>query len=241
MPELSIIVPCYNEAKNIPLILKRFSQVLQGYSAELLLVNNGSRDNSSEVFRYELKNPAYRFARIVNIAKNIGYGHGIMTGLREAKGDVLCWTHADLQTDPADVIKAYKKFREAGEGSRIFIKGRRVKRKFGEFFFTFGMSLLASVVLRKILFDINAQPKMFSRSFYKQMQNPPNDFSLDLYGLYLAKHFNYKVHTVPVHFGERMYGKSKSAVDFKSRCRTIIRTVIYIFALRDKITTNKLP
>ncbi len=236
MPALSIIVPCYNEAENILLILEKFSRVLKGLSAELILVNNGSTDESGEILRGELKNPLYCFARVVSIAKNIGYGHGIMTGLREAKGDVLAWTHADLQTDPADVIRAYQKFRELEKkDANILIKGRRLNRRLGERFFTFGMACLASFVLGEALYDINAQPKMFSKSFLLKMKNPPDDFSLDLYLMYLAKHFNYKTYTIPVHFGERIYGESKSAANFKSRCRTIMRTFKYTFALRSRM------
>jgi glycosyltransferase involved in cell wall biosynthesis len=232
MPKLSIIVPCYNEAKNIPIILEKFSSALEGYSAELILVNNGSTDESGEVIRYQLQNPLYGFARVVNISKNTGYGHGIISGLGAAKGDVLSWTHADLQTDPEDVVRAYKKFCKIAGNQNIFIKGRRVKRRFGDNAFTFGMSVIASFVLGKILYDINAQPKLFSRSFFEMMQSPPVDFSLDLYALYLAKKSGYKIHTIPVSFGERMHGESKWAFSFKSRYKTTLRTIRYIFALR---------
>lgn len=240
MPDLSIIVPCYNEAKNIPIILEKFFQVLRGCSAELLLVNNGSTDESAEVFSRELKNQKYNFARVVNVSKNIGYGHGIMAGLKEAGGNILAWTHADLQTDPRDAVSAYKEFCKLGRGNKIVVKGRRINRKFGEWVFTLGMSCLASAVLRKLLYDINAQPKMFQKSFLAMMKDPPNDFSLDLYALYIAKHYGYSVHTIPVHFKERVHGESKSAASFTSRCKTIIRTIRYIFALRAKTASDKI-
>ena len=47
--KLSIIVPCYNEAENIPLILKKFAGIIKRNDIEVLLVNNGSKDNSQEV------------------------------------------------------------------------------------------------------------------------------------------------------------------------------------------------
>lgn len=46
--KLSIVVPCYNEADNIPLILERFNEVINNNEVEVVLVNNGSTDNSAE-------------------------------------------------------------------------------------------------------------------------------------------------------------------------------------------------
>lgn len=47
--KLSIVVPCYNESKNIPLILEKFSSVIKRDDVEVLLVNNGSKDSSQEI------------------------------------------------------------------------------------------------------------------------------------------------------------------------------------------------
>ena len=60
------------------------------------------------VFAEQLSHLLDRFGRVVTVPVNLGYGHGILSGLREAKGDYLAWTHADLQTDPADVVKAWE-------------------------------------------------------------------------------------------------------------------------------------
>lgn len=240
MKKISIVVPCYNEAKNIPIILEKFSRALKGYSAELLLVNNGSTDESREIFNHELQNPEYSFAKVMNVTKNIGYGHGVMIGLRQTSGEILAWTHADLQTDPADVVRAYQKFLELGIDNKVFIKGKRVNRRVSEKIFTFGMASIASIVLGKVLYDINAQPKMFHKSFVSLMRDPPNDFSLDVYALYLAKRYGYRVATIPVYFGKRIYGESKSAFNIRSRLKTIIRTIKYIFYLRVKTLFGKI-
>ena len=77
-----------------------------------------------------------------------------MQALKQAKGDVLAWTHADMQTDPNDVITAYeyylKAIRQGAQGQKIFIKGRRRHRKLLEAFFTFGMQIIAWLVLKNI-------------------------------------------------------------------------------------------
>ena len=68
--ELSIVLPCYNEEGNIPLILKRFREVLSGMDkVEVLLVDNGSTDNSKDIFASELSKPENDFGRLVVVEK----------------------------------------------------------------------------------------------------------------------------------------------------------------------------
>ena len=55
------------------------------------------------------------------------------------------------------------------------------------------MSIFETILLRTFLYDINAQPTIFERSFYESWVNPPTDFSLDLYSFYLAKEKNSKL------------------------------------------------
>ena len=104
--KFSIIIPCYNESKNIPLILEKFSKIINRPDIEVLIVNNGSKDNSEKVLNELI--PKHNFSKSITIDKNIGYGFGITSGLCEAKGEFLAYTHADLQTDPADLLKAFK-------------------------------------------------------------------------------------------------------------------------------------
>lgn len=234
---LSIVVPCHNEEKNIPLILKRFLDAYRKHPFELILVNNASTDNSKKIFNSLLSEKKYKFARIID-EPIPGYGRAIIAGLKSAKGDVLAWTHADMQTDPMDVIAGFELFKsEFNNDKKIIIKGKRIKRPFGARMFTFGMSLITSVVLHDLYFDINAQPKIFSREFFeKNMACPPHDFSLDLYLLACARKNKYRLIAFPVFFNKRMHGKSKWAFSFKSKWKTILRTVKYIFALKKKLS-----
>ena len=59
----------------------------------------------------------------IKIKTNIGYGHGIMSGVRKASGQIIAWTHADLQTDPKDVIDAYKFFLSIKRDHKTVLKG----------------------------------------------------------------------------------------------------------------------
>ena len=76
---LSVVIPCYNEKENLPLLLERFSQVITE-DITVVLVDNGSTDGSAEVFRALL--PDRPFARLVMVEVNQGYGYGILQGLR---------------------------------------------------------------------------------------------------------------------------------------------------------------
>lgn len=221
--KMSIIIPCYNEEKNIPLILEKFKKIIKTEDIEIILVNNGSTDNSSEVLKELL--PNYEFARNVNVNVNQGYGYGIVQGLKEAKGEFIGWLHADLQTDPNDALKAYKLLEENNWNKNIYIKGRRKKRKLGDKFFSTGMSIFETFYLGKILTEINAQPNIFHKKFFKEWKNPPKDFSLDLYALYMAKKLKLKIIRINVIFPKRRYGKSSWNTGLKSKIKLSKRTL----------------
>ena len=70
--KLSIVVPCYNEEQNIPLILNRFGEIIEREDIEVILVDNGSTDDSALVLAELL--PQYAFARTVRV-EEIGRAH----------------------------------------------------------------------------------------------------------------------------------------------------------------------
>lgn len=229
--KLSIVVPCYNEEENIPLILERFNDVIKEEDVEVVLVDNGSTDGSAGVLSELL--PRYPFARTVKVPVNQGYGYGILQGLNECRGEYIGWTHADMQTDPADVIKALG-FIEKEKGL-VFVKGNRKGRPLFDVFFTLGMSVFETCYLREKLYDINAQPNIFPKVFYQGWENPPHDFSLDLYALYMAKKKGLKMVRFAVDFPERVHGMSKWNTGFSAKWKFIKRTVDFSVKLKRNI------
>lgn len=229
--KLSIVIPCYDEAENIPLILQRFEQVIQDYNIEVILVNNGSQDHSAQVLEELL--PKYPFARTTLVPVNQGYGYGILQGLKEAKGDYIGWTHADMQTDPADVIKAYQMIENAGQP--VYVKGNRKGRPVFDQIFTIGMGWFESLYFRKPMKDINAQPNIFPRDFYEKWDNPPHDFSLDLYAVFMAQQQGLPVVRFPVLFPKRQHGQSKWNTGLKSKWKFIRRTLEYSKKLKRQL------
>ena len=222
---LSVIVPCYNEEENIPLIISKFNKILEesNEKIEVILVNNGSIDDSKKIFEKNILKIKQNI-KVLNIKKNIGYGHGILSGLKIAKGNILSWTHADLQTDPKDVLSAlntYKKYND----SQLVVKGKRRNRNLLDSFFTWGMQIYCTILLNKKLKDINAQPKLFSRVFYENnFKEPPSDFSLDLFLLLNAR----RIETVDVFFHNRKFGVAKGGGSFRGKLKLIARTLAYI-------------
>lgn len=228
--KMSIVIPCYNEEKNLEMLLKRFWEVLDRENIEVILVDNGSTDGSAELLKSLL--PDYEFATCVSVEKNQGYGYGILTGLKAAKGEYIGWTHADLQTDPEDVVKAYYMLEASKQ--ECFIKGKRKGRGVTENIFTIGMGIFESIYLKKSLWDINAQPNIFPRSFFETWEKPPYDFSLDLYAMYMAKRQGVPIKRFPVLFPKRQNGVSHWNTGMAGKWKFIGRTIQFSRKLKKR-------
>ena len=228
---LSLIIPCYNEAANLPLLLERCEAVTSGGDAEIIIVDNGSTDDSTRILAQLLLR--YPGCRSVRVEQNQGYGFGILSGLKAAKGEILAWCHADLQTDPMDVLRGLELFDR--HGSSIFVKGCRYGRPFADVIFTVGMSLFETALLGRGMWDINAQPTMFPRDFFTTWEEPPFDFSLDLYAYFQARTQGLPVRRFPVRFGERAHGVSHWNVSWAAKRKFIRRTVDFSLQLKKSL------
>lgn len=227
----SLVIPCYNEGANLPLLLERCKHVAVSSDVEVIIVDNGSNDGSTEVLLDLL--PNYPGCRSIRVDKNQGYGFGILSGLKAARGEILGWTHADMQTDPQDTLLGLKFFEQ--HGNDIFVKGRRYGRPVIDVVFTVGMSVFETILLSRPMWDINAQPTMFSRIFFESWIDPPNDFSLDLYVYYQAQKAGINVYRFPVEFGERAHGVSHWNVNWAAKRKFIRRTVDFSLQLKKRI------
>ncbi len=101
---LSIIVPVYNEEQNIDLLYDAIQKAVKNVRMpwELILVDDGSRDNSLEKLRALVeKNPEQ--IKVVVLRRNFGQTAAIAAGIDHSKGDIVILLDADLQNDPADI------------------------------------------------------------------------------------------------------------------------------------------
>ena len=234
---LSLTIPCYNESSNLPYLLDELKKAINRDDIEIVLVDNGSTDDTQDVLHHIL--PDYPFVRCIRIKDNIGYGHGIFTGLRSSNSEFLGWTHGDLQTGAKDIVKAFEMLEQLPYKEKAYIKGCRVGRPLPDSFFSLGMGLFASLMLRRYFYEINAQPNLFHRSMLNNLPTPPTDFSFDLFFYYMAKTLGFNIQRFKVLFKDRIYGVSDWNTDARSRLRFIRRTVLYTWSLRRRVLSDK--
>lgn len=227
-PRFSLVVPCYNEGGSIPELVARSRFAAEVGGGEVVLVNNGSTDDTG-VLLDRVVSESDSSIRVLQLPENAGYGGGISAGLATTRAEVVGWTHADLQTDPADVVRAMTAF---DAGMPTFVKGLRFARPLGDRLFTAGMSAFETGLMRMPLRDINAQPTLFNRSLLDVWETAPSDFALDLFAYTSARRQGYRVQRVPVLFAPRRHGQSSWNVDLAAKRRFIRRTVDYSMALR---------
>ena len=128
--KLSVVIPAYNEEKNIAKCLQELRATLRDkyhIPYEVIVVNDNSRDRTEEVVRAEMaEDPA---VRLVTRVPPGGFGRAIRSGLEAVRGDVVVIYMADLSDSPEDVVAYYRKIGEGYDcvfGSR-FIRGSKVE------------------------------------------------------------------------------------------------------------------
>lgn len=231
--KLSLVIPCFNEAGNLPALVARCRDAIAAAGGpaamEVLLVDNGSTDDTRAILPALVQQQPG--LRMVAVDRNQGYGFGIWSGLQAADGDMVGWTHADLQTDPMDAVTALALLRQAGDPGRLFVKGARRHRAPGDAVFTWGMAVFETCLLRVPLWDINAQPTIMSRRFVNSWGEPPFDFAFDLFAYYVARRDNLTVLRFPVDFRQRQAGVSSWNVDWRSKLRLTRRIMAFSWRL----------
>jgi dolichol-phosphate mannosyltransferase len=110
---LSVVIPVYNEEKNLPILHSKLCGVFEGLSGfqyEVLLVNDGSRDASWQVIQ-ELSSQDERFIGI-SLSRNFGQQAALEAGLASATGDVIIMMDADLEQPPSLIPTLLEKWQE---------------------------------------------------------------------------------------------------------------------------------
>jgi hypothetical protein len=97
------------------------------------------------------------------------------------------------------------------------------------------MSVFESVLLKKPMWDINAQPTLFPRRLFEQWKNAPHDFALDLFAYYHAKRAGLELKRFAVHFAARAHGVSHWDVNWQAKLGFIRRTIDFSWRLRHEL------
>ena len=103
VPELSVVLPAFNEAESLPLLWSELAAVLDagGWPAEVIFVDDGSTDGTAALVRdFRARDPR---VRLIRLAANSGLSAALDAGLGRARGGIIVTMDTDLQNDPRDI------------------------------------------------------------------------------------------------------------------------------------------
>ena len=110
-PEISVVVPVYNEQENLPVLFQRLQSALQAVgSFEVIFVDDGSSDGSDELLD-DICRRDVRF-KVIHFSRNFGHQAALQAGLRAAKGNAVALIDSDLQDPPELIPQFIAKWRE---------------------------------------------------------------------------------------------------------------------------------
>jgi dolichyl-phosphate beta-glucosyltransferase len=203
-PTYSIIIPAYNESARVGATLDKVLAYVtkRGWDAEIIAVDDGSRDNTAEIVRSrEEKNPRLR---LLQNPGNRGKGYSVRNGMLHAQGETLLFSDADLS---APIEEAEKLFAAIANGADVAIGSRWLRSSlqterqplyrqlFGRIF-----NLALRIALGLNIRDTQCGFKAFTRRAAKTIfpMQTVERWGFDPELLYLAREFGFKVVEVPV-------------------------------------------
>jgi glycosyltransferase involved in cell wall biosynthesis len=238
-PELSIIIPSYNEELRLPATLDRIAAYLQrdGREAEVLVVDDGSNDRTAvvaEAFRNRIA-----LLRVVSNGVNRGKGYSVRHGIQEARGRIALFTDADLSAP----IEEAGKLLAALETYDVAIGSRAMDRSlisvhespFREF-----AGIIFNKIVRVILWlpfvDTQCGFKAFRRERCRILfeQQRIERFGFDPELLYLARHHGLHAVEIPVRWGH-------SPATKVNMWRDSIQMFIDVFTIRWNALRGRYP
>lgn len=226
MIDISVVVPIFNEEESIDLLVSRLHEALNatGRSYEIVLVDDGSSDNSWE--RMQALSKRYPGLHLIRFRRNFGQTAAMSAGFNEARGDVIITMDADLQNDPTDIPKLLA---EIDRGYDV-ISGWRRDRK-DTFINRRLPSIIANALISKItgvhLHDYGCTLKAYRKEIVQNIQ---------LYGELhrfipaLASWVGGRISEVVVTHHPRQFGKSKYGIG--RTVKVILDLVTVKFLLR---------
>jgi glycosyltransferase involved in cell wall biosynthesis len=229
--KLSIIVPVYNEEKNLPELFEQIVAAMQPLEMDwdVTFVDDGSRDASVEVIR-QLHAQAPDRVRLVAFRRNYGQTSAISAGINESDGDVVILMDADLQNDPADIPLLLE---ELDKGFDV-VSGWRKDRQDNQLTRTLPSHLANKLISSSTgvhLHDYGCTLKAYRREILE---------SINLYGemhrfipVY-AKEAGGKISEVVVHHHPRKYGKANYGLERTIKVILDLFTVQFLMKFSQK-------
>lgn len=233
MAILSIIIPAYNEAKTIHLILDKVKavQLNHGIQKEIIIVNDCSKDNTEEaIIDYQASNPDLNI-QYVKHQVNKGKGAALHTGIAKASGDYLIIQDADLEYDPEEyniLLKPiFNGFADVVYGSR-FIGGKPHRILF--FWHSLGnrfLTRLSNIFTNLNLTDMETCYKLFRREIIQNINLRENRFGFEPeVTAKISREKNIRIYEVGISYYGRTYAEGKK-INWKDGFRAIYCVLKY--------------
>lgn len=230
LPEISVIIPVFNESENIRIIYEEIISVFKknNSSFEIIFVNDGSQDSTQEEIEKIFKKDKFH-VRTIQFRNNFGKASALKAGFQLAKGKIIVTLDGDLQDNPSELPKFIDKIKEGYDlvcGWKRHRKDSFIKNSTSKIFNAFTNSI------SKIkLHDFNCGFKAYQAEVAK---------GINLYGelhryipVLLASQ-GYKICEVPIEHRKRKYGKSKYGSQRFMHGFFDLLTVIFITRFRTR-------
>jgi dolichol-phosphate mannosyltransferase len=197
-PDLSVIVPVYNEEESVAQLQSELAAALQGYSHEIVFVDDGSKDRTVDRITSNAS------VRVLRFESNTGQSAAIYAGLQAARGKILVLIDGDLQNDPNDIPRLVA---EIGKGADL-VCGFRAKRQ--DSWFKRAQSRIANTIRSRFTRDGVRD----TGCTLKAMRSECREALIPFHGMHrfipaLVKGLGYKLVEIPVNHRPRRYGQSK--------------------------------
>ncbi len=208
--KITIIIPSYNEAETVGLVIKKLDELcFDNISKEILIVNDGSTDGTKEILE-RLKGGGLDF-RVVSHKKNTGKGAAIRTGFKYASGDIIVIQDADLEYNPDDIkkllIPLLQKESSVVYGSRFKMKPPVLYNRY--YAGNKILSWLISVLYRQKITDSYTGYKLFLNNVLNTLKLKSDGFEIEAEITCQLIKKGYKILELPISYQPRTIDEGK--------------------------------
>jgi glycosyltransferase involved in cell wall biosynthesis len=238
-PVLTVIVPVYNEARQLPAVLERLFDAPCPIEREWIFVDDASTDGSGAL----LDELASERGKVIHCASNGGKGKAIREGIRHATGDYILIQDADLEYDPRDVPRLLAPLladeADVVYGSR-FRRERPQVHRTAHFLINRGLTALSNVLSGIYLSDMETCYKVFRSDLLKAMNLRSNRFGFEVESTaYIAK-VRARIHEIPISYFPRTRLAGKK-ITWRDGVAALGQLVLYNLLTSERQAFTALP